>query len=252
MPASPETTTKVLVLGGSAEAARLAARLAGDPRYETLSSLAGATRRPAALPGRVVSGGFGGAEGLARFLGTERIARVVDATHPFAARISANAAHACRRAGVPLLRLARPPWRPRAGDRWLEVADAAAAAARLPGLGDRVFLSLGRKRLDAFAGLAETWFLVRLIEAPAAPLPLARHRLVLARGPFRVEDELALMRAHGIEALVSKNSGGEATYAKIEAARRLGLPVLMLQPPPPPERVERVADVEAALAWLAG
>lgn len=250
MPVSPEPRTRVLILGGSGEAARLAARLAEDARFETLVSLAGVTRRPVPLPVPVVSGGFGGAEGLARFLAEEGIVRVVDATHPFAARMSANAAAACLRAGVPLVRLSRPPWRAAAGDTWIEVADAAVAAAEVRELGERVFLSLGRKELGAFSGLPGIWFLVRLIEAPAAPLPLARYDLVRGRGPFRVEDEIALLKEHRIQALVSKNSGGAATYAKIEAARRLELPVVMLRPPPAPVDVDQVTDVEGALKWL--
>jgi precorrin-6A/cobalt-precorrin-6A reductase len=247
MPASPE---RVLILGGTGEGAALARRLAGDPRFEVVSSLAGATRRPAPLAGRVSIGGFGGAEGLADFLRAERIDRLIDATHPFAARISANAAEAAAIAGVPLLRLARPPWRALPGDRWIEVADAAAAAARLPGLARRAFLSLGRKELAAFAKLEETWFLVRLIEAPASPLPLMHYELVLGRGPFAVAAEVALLRTHGVEALVTKNSGGDATYAKIVAARRLALPVLILSRPPEPEGVAGVGDIGAVLAWL--
>lgn len=249
MPASPEPL-RVLVLGGTSEGAALARRLDGDARFEVISSLAGATRHPAALPGRLKHGGFGGADGLAAYLKAERIDRVVDATHPYAARISAHAAEACGMADVALLRLARPPWRRQGGDRWIEVDDAAAAARALPGLGRRIFLSLGRKDLAAFAGLDGIWFLVRLIEAPAVPLPLPRHELVLGRGPFRREDEIALLRRHAVEAVVSKNSGGAATYAKIEAARVLGLPVVMLRHPPEPAGVASFATVDAALTWL--
>ena len=247
MPASPD---RVLILGGSAEAAALAGRLADDARFEVVSSLAGATRRPAPLAGRVTVGGFGGARGLARFLRAERIDRLVDATHPFAARISANAAEAAAEAGVALIRLSRPPWRALPGDSWIEVADAAEAARKLPGLAARVFLGLGRKELAAFAGLSGIWFLVRMIEAPETPIPLKNFELVLGRGPFALDDEAALFSSRRIEALVSRNSGGSATYAKIEAARRLRLPVLMLRRPREPEGVATVDSVDAVLAWL--
>ncbi|MCH8036524.1 MAG: cobalt-precorrin-6A reductase, partial [Proteobacteria bacterium] len=174
---------------------------------------------------------------------------LVDATHPFAARISRNAAQACAAAGVPRLVLTRSPWTARDGDRWTPVPDAEAAAAALPGLGARVFLTIGRQELAAFAGLDDIWFLVRLVEPPEDPLPLHDCHLVLGRGPFSLERETALLRAHGIEAVVSKNSGGAGTYAKIEAARALDLPVVMVARPARPEG-ETVETVAAALAWL--
>jgi precorrin-6A/cobalt-precorrin-6A reductase len=239
--------TRVLILGGTAEAVGLAEAVAARPGFETISSLAGRTRTPTLPPGEVRVGGFGGAKGLSRFLVERAIDRVVDATHPFALQIGAHAEQACREVAVPRLRLLRPPWQPEAGDRWVEVADLAQAARLLPELGHRAFLTVGQRDLEAFAGL-DLWFLVRTIE-PAGPLPLRRAVWIAGRGPFAVADEIALLCAHGIDVLVTKASGGAATYAKLVAARRLGLPVLMVRrPPPPPGPV--VDSVAAALAWL--
>jgi precorrin-6A/cobalt-precorrin-6A reductase len=240
---------KLLILGGTTEAVELAVACAARPGLAVTSSLAGRTQRPILPPGDVRIGGFGGAAGLARFLLERGIDRVVDATHPFAARMSAHAEHACRAAGVPRLRLLRPSWVPVPGDRWMEVASFAEAAQRLPDLGHRVFLTLGRRELRAFARL-DLWFLVRTIERPGM-LPLRQGQWLAGRGPFALEDELALLRTHAIDVLVTKASGGGATYAKLVAARQLGLPVLMVRrPPPPPGPV--VASVAAALAWLEG
>lgn len=242
-------TTRLLILGGTGEAAALAHRLSRTPGLAIVTSLAGRTRAPAAVPGELQTGGFGGAEGLARYLSDKRIDLVVDATHPFAARISANAAVACAAARVPRVMLIRPAWQPQAGDRWIQVPNAAAAAAVLPEMGRRVFLSTGRREIKAFADLPGLWMLVRLIDAPEAPLPLANHELILDRGPFAAEDEAALMQANGIDVLVTKNSGGAATYGKIEAARRLGLPVVMIGRPPVPAG-GTVAGVDEAVAWV--
>jgi precorrin-6A/cobalt-precorrin-6A reductase len=241
------TITALLILGGTAEAMELAGACAARPGLEAITSLAGRTRTPGLPPGEVRIGGFGGAAGLARFLAERGIDRVIDATHPFAAQIGAHAEQACREASVPRLRLLRPPWPSAPGDHWIEVADLAEAAQRLPELGRRVFVTVGHRDLGAFAGL-DLWFLVRTIEPPGA-LPLRRGQWLAGRGPFAVEDELALLRAHAIEVLVTKASGGAATYAKLAAARQLGLPVVMVRrPPPPPGPV--VDSVEAALAWL--
>jgi precorrin-6A/cobalt-precorrin-6A reductase len=239
---------RVLILAGTHEASALAAACVALPGLEVISSLAGRTRAPQPLAGKVRSGGFGGSPGLERFLRAAAIDRVVDASHPFAAEIGRHAEAACRAAGVPRLRLLRPPWRRQKGDRWLQVADLAEAAARLPALGRRAFLTVGHKDLGAFAGLPGIWFLVRTIEPPA-PVPLAHARWVQARPPFALEAELELLRRHRIEVLVTKASGGEATYAKLAAARALGLPVLMVRrPPAPPGPV--VATVALALDWL--
>ncbi len=241
---------KVLVLGGTAEAAALARALAEEPRVAMTTSLAGRTRAPAELPGAVRRGGFGGAQALADYLKARAVDLLVDATHPFAARISRNAAQACAAAGVPRLVLTRAPWPAREGDRWTLVPDAEAAAAALPGLGARVFLTIGRQELAAFAGLDAVWFLVRLVEPPEEPIPLEDYHLVLGRGPFSLVQETALLRAHGIEVVVSKNSGGQGAAAKIAAARALGLPVVMIERPPAPAS-ETAESVEAALAWIA-
>lgn len=241
--------TRVLILGGTAEAMGLARALFEDVRVAAITSLAGRTRAPAAVAGAVRVGGFGGPEALADYLGREGIDLVVDATHPFAARISRNAAQSCATAGVPRLLLARPPWAPQAGDTWVPVADTGAAAAALPDLGRRVFLAIGRQELAAFAGLAEPWFLVRLVEEPETPPPLADYHLVLERGPFGVEKEIDLLREHKIDVVVSKNSGGEGAAAKIAAARALELPVVMIERPPAPES-ETAESVASALAWI--
>ena len=241
--------TRILILGGTAEAAELARACTALPGLEVISSLSGRTRVPGLPPGEVRIGGFGVAAGLARFLAERPIDRVIDATHPFAARIGANAEQACREAGVPRLRLLRPPWTREPGDRWMEAADLAEAARRLPRLGCRVFLTVGHQDLGAFAGL-DLWFLVRTIEPPAV-LPLRHAQWLGGRGPFALEHELALLRAHAIDVLVTKASGGAATYAKLVAARQLGLPVVMVRrPPPPPGPV--VHSIEAALVWLEG
>ena len=239
---------RVLILGGTTEAVALAEACAARPGLQVLSSLAGRTRSPTLPAGEMRTGGFGGAAGLARFLGERDIDRVVDATHPFAVRIGAHAEEACRRTRVPRLRLLRPPWQREPDDRWTDVADLAEAARRLSQVGRRAFLTVGHGDLEAFEGL-DVWFLVRTIEPPKTPLPLARAHWLAGRGPFAVEDELQLLRAHEIDVLVTKASGGEATYAKLVAARRLGLPVVMIRrPPPPPGPV--VGSVDAALAWL--
>jgi precorrin-6A/cobalt-precorrin-6A reductase len=239
---------RVLILSGTSEAAAFAEACARDRDFEVVCSLAGRTSSPRPLPGEVRVGGFGGAAGLERFLRTRAIDRLVDATHPFAAQMSWNALQACRAAAVPRLRLLRRPWQRQAGDGWVEVDDLAEAAQRLPTLGRRAFLSVGQKDLAAFADLEQVWFLVRTIEAPER-LPLREAKWLVGRGPFRLEGELALLKEHRIDVLVAKASGGAATYAKLAAARALGLPVIMLRrPPPPPGPV--VATVGEALDWL--
>jgi precorrin-6A/cobalt-precorrin-6A reductase len=242
---SSDVATRALILGGTAEAVRLAEACAAVPELETITSLAGRTRAPNAPPGEIRIGGFGGAGGLERYLRARAIDRLVDATHPFAVRIGRNAEQACRADGIPRLRLLRPPWQREAGDRWVEVDSLAEAARRLPQHA-RAFLSVGRSELGAFAGL-EQWFLVRTIE-PAERCLINAHWLS-ERGPFRIEDELALLREHAIDVVVTKASGGEATYAKLAAARQLGLPVIMVRRPQPPAG-PLVDNVAAALAWL--
>ncbi|MFC7511894.1 cobalt-precorrin-6A reductase [Streptomyces thermocarboxydus] len=212
------------------------------------TSLAGRVSRPGALDGEVRVGGFGGPEGLAAWLREEGVDAVVDATHPFAATITANAAAATAAARVPLLVLRRPGWQPGPGDRWHPVPSLEAAAAALPALGPRVFLTTGRLGLDAFAGLTELRFLVRSVEPPSRRCP--RTHVLLARGPFTVADETALLREHRVDVLVTKDSGGGATSAKLTAARDLGLPVVVVRRPPLPEGVTALPDVPVLLARL--
>ncbi|MFE9675267.1 cobalt-precorrin-6A reductase [Streptomyces sp. NPDC006259] len=239
----------VLVLGGTTEARELAAALAARPGVRVTSSLAGRVSRPGALAGDVRVGGFGGADGLAAWLGEHGADAVVDATHPFAAGITANAARATTAAGVPLVVLRRPGWRPGPGDRWHPVGSLAQAAELLPAVGGRVFLTTGRLGLAAFAHLTAPYFVVRAVEPPEPPMP-PHTEVVLARGPFTVADELVLLREHRIDVLVTKDSGGAATAAKLTAARRLGLPVVVVRRPPLPEGVTAVPDVAGALARL--
>lgn len=241
---------RVLVLGGSTEASELARRVAPPDTYDVTVSYAGRTRERVSTPGNVRVGGFGGAAGLAQYLRSARVDVLVDATHPFAAHMPHHAAEACRTTGVPRLRVCRPPWQALDGDRWHEVGDLDAAARALEQLGShRVFLTTGRQELAPFARVRDAWFLVRAIEPPDA-MPLERASVVLARGPFDEESELALMTGHRVDVLVTKNSGGTAAAAKIAAARALGLPVVMVVRPPLPEG-PHVATVDEALAWLA-
>ncbi|MFF4751106.1 cobalt-precorrin-6A reductase [Streptomyces sp. NPDC002514] len=239
----------VLILGGTTEARLLAAELAARPGVLVTTSLAGRVTRPTAVAGEVRTGGFGGAEGLAAWLAERRVDALVDATHPFAARITAHAARAAATAGVPLVVVRRPGWRPVEGDRWHPVPSLAAAAGALPGLGRRAFLATGRLGLAAFAHLSAVHFVVRSVEPPEPPLP-PHTEVLLARGPFTVPDESALLRRHRIDVLVTKDSGGAATAAKLTAARELRLPVVVVSRPPLPAGVTAVPDVPAALARL--
>lgn len=239
----------VLVLGGTTEARELAASLATRPDVRVTTSLAGRVSRPEAQAGDVRIGGFGGAEGLATWLREYEVDAVVDATHPFAAAITANAARAAAATGVPAVVLRRPGWRPGPGDRWHPADSLTEAAALLPPLGHRVFLTTGRLGLAAFAALTEAHFLVRSVEAPEPPLP-PHTEVLLARGPFTVDGERALLREHRIDVLVSKDSGGEATAAKLVAARDLGLPVVVVRRPPLPPGVSAVPDAAQALSRL--
>ncbi len=238
----------ILILGGTGEAARLAAALARIPGLHTITSLAGRTSPPSPIAGVLRVGGFGGPEGLARYLRDNQVAAVIDATHPYAQRISENALEASTATDVPLLRLTRPPWEEQPGDRWLQVADAPAAARLLPDLADRVLLTTGHKEIEAFAGLDDIWFLVRVIEAPVDHLPLTRHEVLLARGPFEEHEERTLFRDRRIGALVTKNSGGKATYAKLAAARSLALPVVVIDRPPVLTGLT-VTSIDEAVAW---
>jgi precorrin-6A/cobalt-precorrin-6A reductase len=237
----------ILILGGTAEARALAAGLRANGVPVT-SSLAGRVSNPRLPQGEVRIGGFGGADGLVAWLREHQISAVVDATHPFAERISTSAAHACPLAGVPLLRLERPGWRERPGDRFTWVDDLPAAAAAIPALGKRVLLTTGRQGLAAFARVSGVWFLIRCVEPPDPPLP-ASHELLLSRGPYTLAGEDDLIERHRIAVVVTKDSGGDHTVAKLDAARERGLPVIIVRRPPRPD-VESVTDVDAAIAWL--
>ncbi|MCC5036648.1 cobalt-precorrin-6A reductase [Streptomyces sp. WAC 00631] len=241
----------VLILGGTGEARRLAGELAADPGLRVTSSLAGRVARPRLPAGEVRVGGFGGPEGLARWLREHRVDALIDATHPFAGTISRNAARAAAETHVPLLALRRPGWTAGPGDDWHPVASLEEAAALLPALGERVFLTTGRMGFAAFADLTGQWFLVRSVDAPEPPFP-PRTEVLLARGPFTVEGETELLRRYGIDVLVTKDSGAGATAAKLTAARRAGLPVVVVRRPEVPAGVPAVADVAGAVAWLRG
>jgi precorrin-6A/cobalt-precorrin-6A reductase len=240
---------RVLILGGTADANRLVAEVARDKRLDPVLSYAGRTEHPTPPPIAWRVGGFGGIAGLVDYLREQNIARVIDATHPFAAQISANAIAACAAADVPLLALERAPWRQVPGDRWTEIDDIAAAPEALGTVARRVFLGIGRQHLGVFAAHPQHHYLVRLVDPPRAPLPISDAELVVARGPFALAGDRTMLVKHRIETVVARNAGGEATYAKIEAARELGLPVVMVRRPSILDRdtVERVDDV---LRWL--
>jgi precorrin-6A/cobalt-precorrin-6A reductase len=239
--------TTVLVLGGTSEARALAVELAAVSGLRVISSLAGRVSNPSLPAGEVRVGGFGGADGLAAYARAQGVGAVVDATHPFAETISAHAVDACARAGLPLLRLARPAWSRRDGDEWHDAGSLAEAAALLPKLGSRVFLTTGRQGLAAFAAL-DLWFLIRCVDPPDGPLP-ARSEVLLARGPYQRESERALMRGGGIDVLVTKNSGGPLTEGKLDAARDLGIPVVMVSRPAA-AAAESVTAVSDAVRWV--
>ncbi|MDV2983538.1 UNVERIFIED_CONTAM: cobalt-precorrin-6A reductase [Methylobacteriaceae bacterium AG10] len=241
--------TRVLILGGTTEASALAALLARETDVSVTLSLAGRTAAPRPEPVPMRVGGFGGAEGLARWLAGNGIEAVIDATHPFAARISANAAAACRAGGVPLLALRRPAWERQPGDDWTEADSVPACLDALGPAPRRVFLTIGRQELSAFARAPQHAYLVRTIEPVGDALPVPNLVTVSARGPFTLADETRFMREAGIEVLVTKNSGGAATYPKIEAARALGVPVVIVARPALPD-VPAVPDAAGAIRWL--
>ena len=240
---------RVLILGGTTEANQLVARLANDARFDAVLSYAGRTERPTPPPVSWRVGGFGGVDGLTKYLRDQNIARVVDATHPFAAQMSAHAIAACAIADVPLLALERRPWPRIAGDRWIEVDDFTAAAAALGPSPRRVFLGIGRMQLAPFASHPQHFYLVRLVDPPRAPLPLQDAELIVARGPFDLAGDRAMLADHRIDIVVARDAGGDGAFAKIEAARALRLPVVMVRRPVIPER-EKVETVGEVLRWL--
>jgi precorrin-6A/cobalt-precorrin-6A reductase len=249
MTSLPTQRLRVLILGGTAEANRLARALANDPDIDAVLSYAGRTENPTLPPIAWRLGGFGGIDGLVNYLRAENIARVVDATHPFAAQMSAHAIAACTKAGVPLLALERLPWQRAPGDRWIEVGDLKAAAEALGAAPRRVFLGIGRQQLEIFAAHPQHAYLVRLVDPPRRPLPLPDAEVIVARGPFQRAGDRAMLANHRTESVVAKNAGGDSASAKIEAARDLALPVVMVRRPfiPARETVETVAEV---LRWL--
>ncbi|WP_432288070.1 cobalt-precorrin-6A reductase [Aminobacter sp. BA135] len=241
-------THRILILGGTTEARQLAAKLATRGDLDILLSLAGRTENPVEQPVPVRTGGFGGAQGLADWLAGHKTDLLIDATHPYAARISANAAEAARISDVPILALRRPDWEPVEGDSWTLVEDAEQAVAALGQSSRRVFLALGRQEVAAFETAPQHGYVIRSVDPIEPPLGVADATYILARGPFREADERALLKAHRIDVIVAKNSGGQATYGKIAAARQLGIEVILFRRPQLPE-VPSAPDV-AAMADL--
>ena len=240
---------RILVLGGTTEASRLAKALATRPDLTPTLSLAGRTEAPAAQPIATRIGGFGGIEGLSAWLRDNAVDVLVDATHPFAAQISRNAAEAARATGTPIVAFVRAPWRCGLGDRWIEVENLEAAALAIGETRRRVLLTTGRLGLAAFEVAPQHHYLIRTIDDPG-PLPgLPDHTMLFDRGPFDLAAERALMERERIEVVVTKNSGGSATWPKMVAARELGLPVIIVEPPSRPD-VPQVHDVEAVLAFV--
>lgn len=248
--------TKLLLLGGTTEASHLAAHLAenwisGDPvaGRQAVFSYAGRTARPAAQPLPCRVGGFGGVPGLVDYLRREGISHVVDATHPFAAQMSRNAVKACAEAGVPLVAFERPAWVAGEGDLWTHVGDIAGAVAALPEAGARVFLAIGKQHVAEFAAKPRNHYLLRLVDQPEAALALPDVSVIVARGPFEATEDEALMRSHKITHVVAKNAGGAGAEAKLVAARRLALPVVMIDRPQVPERCV-LGTLAEVMRWL--
>jgi precorrin-6A/cobalt-precorrin-6A reductase len=240
---------KILLLGGTSEARALAEALGRRAEFAVTVSLAGRTAEPLPQGAPVRRGGFGGAEGLARYLSDERVDLLIDATHPYAAAISANATEAAKETGVKLIALRRPPWRNVTGDHWVEVDSVVDAVRALGQASRRVFLALGRNELRPFASAPQHSYLIRSVDPVDPPLGVPRVTYITARGPFSESEDRDLLTRHNIEVIVAKNSGGEATYGKIAAARALQRPVIMLKRPALPE-VPSVATVEEALGLI--
>ena len=241
--------TRILLLGGTTEAGLVAQAIA-KAGLAGVYSYAGRTEAPMGQPIHMRIGGFGGVDGLRAYLKAEGITHVIDATHPFAAQMSTNAVAACKAEGIPLIALERAPWVAGEGDRWSHVPDIAAAVAALAGPPRRVFLAIGRQHIDAFAAQPQHQYLLRLVDEPKGSLPFPAE-VVVARGPFDLASDTALMQRHGTEVVVAKNAGGKGAVAKIAAARALGLAVLMIDRPviPPRQVAHSVAQV---MAWLNG
>ncbi len=237
-----------MILGGTTEASALCKAVHLEGLQATLS-LAGRVERPIQTPIPMRIGGFGGAEGLVDYVNSQSITHIVDATHPFAAQMSANACRASAETGVPLVAMSRPPWDEQSGDNWHRVPDIAAANDWLNGATRRVMLAVGRMHLDAFLPNAQNFYLLRLVDPPKEPLKFPQHHIIVSRGPFLAKDDCKLMQEFEIELVVSKNSGGTGAYSKIEAARKLGLPVLIIDRPSLHYR-EEVRTVAEVLSWI--
>lgn len=238
---------RALILGGTADASLLAAEMA-RAGLDAVYSYGGRTRAPADQPLPTRIGGFGGVSGLADYIRREAITHVIDATHPFAAEMSRNAIEACTQTSTPLLALERAPWVKAPGDNWIEVAEINAAVAALPEAAANVFLAIGRQHIAPFASKPQHTYTLRFVDPPEAPLPFAAD-VIVSRGPFTFDSELEMMRAREIAWIVARNSGGDGARAKIDAARMLGLPVVMISRPELPER-RRVESVTEVMQWL--
>jgi precorrin-6A/cobalt-precorrin-6A reductase len=241
----------ILLLGGTSEASQLAQQLAAHPvaGRQAVFSYAGRTARPATQPLRQRLGGFGGAAGLVDYIRREGVTHVIDATHPFAAQMSRNAVAACAEVGASLCALQRPAWQAGVADNWTHVPSLAAAADVLPDEPARVFLAIGKQNLDLFTAAPQHHYLLRLVDEPEGDLPLAQTMVVIARGPFQAAEDQALMRQHGVTHIVSKNAGGIGAEAKLIAARRLSLPVIMVDRPTVPARTV-FGTVDEVMCWL--
>ncbi|QDP27279.1 cobalt-precorrin-6A reductase [Bradyrhizobium cosmicum] len=238
---------RALILGGIADASLLAAEIA-RAGIDAVYSYGGRTRAPADQPLPTRIGGFGGVSGLADYIRREGITHVIDATHPFAAEMSRNAVAACAETGTPLIALERAPWVKASDDNWIEVADVNAAVAALPNAPAKVFLAIGRQHIAPFAAKPQHAYTLRFVDPPEASLPFPAD-VIVSRGPFTFDGELGMMRARGIAWIVARNSGGNGARAKIDAARMLGLPVIMISRPRLPERL-RVESVAEVMQWL--
>lgn len=247
---STETPGLILILGGTGEARRLADLLV-TAGLDVVTSLAGKVSRPRLPRGEVRIGGFGGVDGLACWVRDNAVSAVIDATDPYATDISGSAIEAARLTGVPMLRLHRPPWEPRTDDGWIRVPDMDAAASAVSGRFRRPMLTVGKLGASAFADDARGSYLIRCAEPPPGRLP-HRYLLVLDRGPFSVDSERTLMSRHRIDVLITRNSGGESSEAKLAAARELGIPVVMVDRPDSPDAPETVHSVDEAARWLVG
>ncbi len=238
---------RLLILGGTGDAAKLASAASQLPDLEVTYSLAGRTHNPNLPNCDIRSGGFGGAEGLASYLHDAKIDLVIDATHPFAARMAEHVATACTATHIPRVKFCRAAWNSNESD-WISVSTYTEAAQQLSALGRRVFLSIGTKDLDAFSALSEKWFLIRAVEEPALPIPLTHHDLLLERGPFDESHERTLLVSRQVDVLVSKNSGGSRP-SKLKAAEDLDLPIVMIEQPFPPEG-DVTETIEETINWL--